>query len=572
MSLAQYEQRLIRECEELSALEELSDWLHDGIFDQDSNGLVSWSFTLVTKDRRVSLRMVFPVLFPDLPPFVIPADDTVRLSQHQYGAGGELCLQYRSDNWHPDCKSTDVVRSTKALLEATPAKEALSDVESAHPTDLPSVLAAYPLRFMLSRKTADFLRVRLAGHATELRLTLERRIGSTETQVARIASVGHHDGLRVPLDGPGFGGKLVQGVLYRLPGIQKLPNLSGKESKQELYYLLPHRLRVWIDETESMLVVLSNGAQEVLFRVWHADDGRRIDLFHTFAPPLAKERRVHGQTFKKSSVCIVGAGSLGSKVAASLAREGVGQFMLLDNDVLWSDNLVRNELDEMDVGHHKAMSLQHRLLRINPDVRVSALGMSLTSQSTVQNIAKLSEIVSSCDLVIETTADSGVFRMAAAICTQKRKPLVWGRVYAGGIGGLVARSVPDEDPAPMFAASQLQAWCDAKNEAPPEGRQRDYGVQAEEQDEPLFASDGDVGLIANRLSRHALDVLSPPEMRIHPEPAYYVGVRKGWIFDHPFDTHPVVYSSNLGWGDGVAGENGSSIKNVLDHLGVGYAP
>jgi hypothetical protein len=196
--------------------------------------------------------------------------------------------------------------------------------------------------------------------------------------------------------------------------------------------------------------------------------------------------------------------------------------------------------------------------------------MGLTSQSTVQSLTKLSEIVSSCDLVIETTADSGVFRMAAAICTQKRKPLVWARVYAGGIGGLVARCVPEEDPAPMFAAAQLHAWCEAKNKPPPEGRQRNYGVQAEEQDEPLFASDGDVGVIASRLARHALDVLTPPEMRIHPEPAYYVGVRRGWIFDHPFDTHPVVYSSNVGWGDADTDENGLSTKKVLDHLGAKY--
>ncbi|MHA3980578.1 ThiF family adenylyltransferase [Halovulum sp. GXIMD14794] len=572
MSLAQNEERLVRECEELSTLEGLSDWLQDGSFGQDSNGLVCWSFTLLTKDRRVPLRMVFPVLFPDLPPFVVPADDTIRLSQHQYGAGGELCLQYRSDNWHPDCKSTDVVRSAKALIEATPANDAISDVESAHPTDLPTVLAAYSLRFMLPPKTADLLRTRLAGRATELRLTVEHRWGTMETQVARIASIGHDQGLRVPVDGPGTGGKWVRGVLYRLPGIQNIPDLSAHDVEEQLFFLLPHWLRAWINKHESMLVVLSNGRQEVLFRVWHADNERKIDLFLTFAPPQAKERRVHGQTFRKSSVCIIGAGSLGSKVAASLAREGVGQFMLLDNDVLWTDNLVRNELDELDVGHHKAMSLQHRLLRINPSVLVSALGMSLTSQSTVQNIAKLSEIVSSCDLVVDTTADSGVFRMAAAICTQKRKPLVWARVYAGGIGGLVARSVPAEDPAPMIAAYQLQAWCDAKGEAPPEGQQRNYGLQEEGQEQPLFASDGDVGAIGSRLVRHALDVLSPPEMRIHPEPAYYIGLRKGWIFEHPFDTHPVVYSSNAGWGDEDAGDNSLSSEKVLDQLGGKHAP
>ena len=317
-----------------------------------------------------------------------------------------------------------------------------------------------------------------------------------------------------------------------------------------------------------MLVVISNGKQEVLLRVLHNGSKRRIDLFHTFEPPTAKERRVHGKMFRESSICIIGAGSLGSKVAASLAREGVGQFILFDNDVLWSDNLVRNELDEMDVGHHKAVSLRHRLLRINPAVKVGALGMSLTSQSAVQHIAQLSEIISTCDLVIDTTADSGVFRMAAAICTQKRKPLVWGRVYAGGLGGLIARSIPSEDPPPLTAASQLRAWCEEKGMAPPEGREHNYGVQGDDDDEPLFASDGDVGVIANRLVRHALDALSTTEIRVHPEPAYFIGLRKGWIFDHPFDTHPVIFGPTDGWVIDSTSCAEEGVERVMTHLGV----
>lgn len=570
MDLTLSEERLIRECRELSDLAATSEWLRDAQFSQNSDGLLTWSFILVVEDRRIVLNLVFPALFPELPPFILPLDDTVRLSQHQYGEGGELCLQYRPDNWHPDCKSADVVRSAKALLDATPKDEIFSDVESAHPSDLPSILAGCYGRFMLPKETARLLRLRLAGQATYLRMTFERRVGTVEALVARVATIGRDAGMRRPDDGPGVGGNLVPGVLYRLPDIRDFPDAPPEQLSELLYQYLPPWLRNWIADKGDLLVVISNGKREVLLRVVHHGSERRIELFHTFEPPKAKERRIHGKTFQKSSVCIIGAGSLGSKVAASLAREGVGHFMLLDNDVLWSDNLVRNELDEMDVGHHKAIALQHRLLRIMPTAQVDALGMSLTSQSTVQNIAKLGEIISCCDLVIDTTADSGVFRMAAAVCTQKRKPLVWGRVYAGGVGGLVARSVPDEDPPPMTAASQLQAWCDAKDQTPPEGQQRNYGVQGGEQDEPLFASDGDVGVIAYRMTRHALDALSTVEMRVHPEPAYFIGLRRGWIFDHPFDTHPVVYGTHDGWVIGSSSCGDQGVDRVMYHLGLNH--
>ena len=562
------EARLIRECEELADLAVASDWLEGPQFGKNADGLLTWSFVLLTGDRRIRLRLVFPALFPDLPPFVLPADSTVRLSQHQYGEGGELCLQYRPDNWHPDCKSTDVVRSAKELLEATPKDDAFSDVESAHPADLPSLLSGCSRRFMLPPDTARLLRLRLSGHATDIRMTLERRVGVSEVLVARIVTIGLDSGLSVPVDGAGDGGSVVPGVLYRLPDIRHIPDLQPEELKDFVYQYLPSWLRRWIEGAGDMLVVISNGKREVLLRVRHNGSKRLIDLFDTFEPPKARERRVHGKMFRESSICIIGAGSLGSKVAASLAREGVGQFMLLDNDVLWSDNLVRNELDEMDVGHHKAISLKHRLLRINPAVKVGALGMSLTSQSAVQHIAQLSEIISSCDLVIDTTADSGVFRMAAAICTKKRKPLVWGRIYAGGLGGLVARSIPSEDPPPLTAAFQLRAWCDEKGMAPPVGREHNYGVQSDDDDEPLFASDGDVGVIANRLVRHALDALSTTEMRVHPEPAYFVGLRKGWIFDHPFDTHPVIFGPHDGWVKGSTSCAEEGVERIMTHLGV----
>ncbi|NIY96316.1 MAG: ThiF family adenylyltransferase [Oceanospirillaceae bacterium] len=562
------EARLIRECEELADLAAASDWLEEPQFGRNVDGLLTWSFVLLAGERRIPLRLVFPALFPDLPPFVFPADGTVRLSQHQYGEGGELCLQYRPDNWHPDCKSTDVVRSARALLEATPEENTFSDVESAHPGDLSSQLWGHSLRFMLPSDTARLMRMRLAGRATDLQITMERRFGAPESIVARIATIGLDHNQIEPKDGPGAGGNRVHGVLFRLPDIGKIPDLPPDELAELLYHSLPRWLREWIRSAGDVFVVVSNGQREVLLRVSHYGSERKMDIFHTFEPPKTKERRVHGKMFRNSSICIIGAGSLGSKVAASLAREGVGQFKLLDNDVLWSDNLVRNELDEMDVGHHKAVSLQHRLVRINPDVKVGALGMSLTSQTAVQNIAQLSEIISTCDLVIDTTADNSVFRMAAAICTQKRKPLVWGRVYAGGIGGLIARSFPSEDPPPLTAASQLRAWCDEKGMAPPEGREHNYGVQGQDDDEPLFASDSDVGVIANRLVRHALDALVPTEMRVHPEPAYFIGMRKGWIFDHPFDTHPVIFSPHEGWVKGSTSCEEEGIARVMTQLGL----
>ena len=43
-------------------------------------------------------------------------------------------------------------------------------------------------------------------------------------------------------------------------------------------------------------------------------------------------------------VGIVGLGSLGSKIAVSLARSGLRRFLLVDDDVLLPENICRHEL------------------------------------------------------------------------------------------------------------------------------------------------------------------------------------------------------------------------------------
>ncbi|WP_255984875.1 ThiF family adenylyltransferase, partial [Klebsiella pneumoniae] len=69
-------------------------------------------------------------------------------------------------------------------------------------------------------------------------------------------------------------------------------------------------------------------------------------------------------------VAVVGCGSVGSKVAVHLARSGVGQFVLVDGDVLASGNLVRNELDWRAVGMHKSQVLASRLQEVSADCEV----------------------------------------------------------------------------------------------------------------------------------------------------------------------------------------------------------
>jgi molybdopterin-synthase adenylyltransferase len=78
----------------------------------------------------------------------------------------------------------------------------------------------------------------------------------------------------------------------------------------------------------------------------------------------------------ESRALICGCGALGSVLANTLARAGVGKLRLVDRDFLEMNNLQRQVLyDEDDVrsGLPKAIAAQNRLKRINSQIEVEAI-------------------------------------------------------------------------------------------------------------------------------------------------------------------------------------------------------
>ena len=73
----------------------------------------------------------------------------------------------------------------------------------------------------------------------------------------------------------------------------------------------------------------------------------------------------------KSSICIVGCGGLGSSAAQYLSMTGVGNIMLIDNDLISLSNLNRQTLFfEKDIGKYKVDTLKKNLQEINPEARI----------------------------------------------------------------------------------------------------------------------------------------------------------------------------------------------------------
>ncbi len=86
---------------------------------------------------------------------------------------------------------------------------------------------------------------------------------------------------------------------------------------------------------------------------------------------------------KKSKVCVVGLGGLGSTIAIQLAAMGVGYLRLVDRDIVEESNLQRQHLYNFDViGFPKVEAAVRKLERLNPYVEFEPLPLSFNEKNS----------------------------------------------------------------------------------------------------------------------------------------------------------------------------------------------
>jgi len=148
----------------------------------------------------------------------------------------------------------------------------------------------------------------------------------------------------------------------------------------------------------------------------------RYDRQARFAP-LGEEGQ---RRLAAGRALVCGCGALGSVVAETLVRAGVGFVRIVDRDFLELNNLQRQVLyDEQDVadGLPKAIAATNKLRRINSEVQIA----SVVADVTYRNIA---ELASDMDVIVDGTDNFAVRFLLNDFAVKHGIP--W--VYGGCIG------------------------------------------------------------------------------------------------------------------------------------------
>lgn len=134
------------------------------------------------------------------------------------------------------------------------------------------------------------------------------------------------------------------------------------------------------------------------------------------------------------SVGIIGCGSLGSRLAEQLARDGVGHLVLYDGDTLSIGNVGRHLLGMEYIGLRKVTALATYLKRSFPHLKVDA---SPTDWQSARGDKKVWEHLLSQDLIISLTGDmaSDMTLNYFAKNEQLFPAIIYGRTEAYGCAG-----------------------------------------------------------------------------------------------------------------------------------------
>ena len=150
----------------------------------------------------------------------------------------------------------------------------------------------------------------------------------------------------------------------------------------------------------------------------------------------------------ESRVVIVGCGALGTIIATTLVRAGVGKVKIIDRDFIEYHNLQRQVLfDEDDVrnGLPKAIAAERHLKRVNSTVDIEGIVVDV-------NYTNIEKFISGADLVLDGLDNFETRFLLNDACLKHRIPWVYGGAISSS--GMTMNVIPGYPPCfRCFAAN-----------------------------------------------------------------------------------------------------------------------
>ncbi len=198
-------------------------------------------------------------------------------------------------------------------------------------------------------------------------------------------------------------------------------------------------------------------------------------------------------------VIVFGLGALGGSIAVLLAKAGIEEIRLVDDDVLLPGNVIRHVCNLRYVGFPKTLALQQAIQAYQPDCHVQCY----ESTWEVETLRKHTE---GCDVIIDATASYNFSLHLSEVCLGCDQPILFSTAYRRAAIGRVIAHRDRNDPCLACYADAARFWSrDDYPLIPPDPESRFIEDGCGEPTEEAAALD--VEAVANLTARVAIQMI-----------------------------------------------------------------
>ena len=486
----------------------------------------------------------YPKSYPFYPPFIYPRDkQTGWVDGHQFILNGRFCLDLREHNWHSNLSAVDIIESMKTLISASYEKyltkaEKLNVLEGIEPTLLESKTKEIRCLYELGSDTF----VEDSGLVYFYKF---KDVGDNRIIAIKYFEIDDTDQLL----------KLIKSKLYyafnQVPTFNKIPyfklssvsidKLLNCSTNEELFKTFDENTEFktdfflkQIDELKNEYLIVCNelNIPTVLIKL----SKKKLEFYGCYAIDLSKlfsripENFNHVDLANKK-VTIIGCGSGGSIISENIVKSGIGKLVLIDQEILEVENVVRHSCTLKDIGLKKTFALKKRLKSINPNIEIQTIENKIESFSEY-----ISTILKDSDLVINAI---GAFESVINAYTFINKiPTIHCKVYPYGFGGEVFRIIPEVTPCYdcMYRYLNNELECVNKFSDFPHNQTINYNTTIEGETIPIPSLAVDAGFVINIASKMAIELLTSNKEDLKSKPNIILwGNKKEWIFNEDYN-------------------------------------
>lgn len=544
---------LRREREAFNTLKANKDWLVGLEWALEDQQLCVYVIINVS-NNEYKAKLVYPKHFPDAPPIVIPKEPQRRWSTHQYGENGSLCLEWGPDNWISTVTGADLICSAYKLLESENPLDLQSDqnerpiAPSRHYLELGQELRGRYFRCLVTKPLLEYISQNRELNVKSIKFSLNWLPDSLIVMVHQMIA-GDPKNLWIdPLIPPNLHGRddnkdlydgllllhssFIESSLKHIANFNQLIEVIKSAGFDQA--ILTGELKRLCEQKKVAGICLSGADNTIKFYLTFDCD--KIYPFYSLQEDNDfSGNAINDANFYNKKVCIIGLGSVGSKIASTLAKSGIKKFHLVDYDIFLPHNIKRHALNWEDVGEHKTKAVKRLIEKISKNVEIDISDINLTGQESTLNLDSCLKKIAQCDLIIDATANERVFNLISSIVKQEKKPFLWVGVFEGGKGGLIGRYFPEKDPLPEIIRAAYNQFC-VENPFPESKAIGKYALEDQE-GRIMVASDADVSVIANNAAHLGLDFLSGSFG--YKYQIYLIGLGKWWVFKEPLEVIPI---------------------------------